>query len=200
MNDTPNLPPSAPPAAPPIVAPYAAVPAPPPVAPPRLGHAPGKNPAAAGLLSVFPGLGHVYLGLYKRGLAFFVIWALVFAIVDKGNGGPIGLLIPFWWVFCIIDAVRQARAINATGAPEPGIFGEEKAYKADGGLTFGILLILLGLFFLVDRFVRIDLTFLLDWWPLLLVAFGGWQVWQYLDDRKKRDEAARAAAAEEVGR
>ena len=194
MNDTPNLPP--PPAVPPIVAP--AVAPPPPVGVARPVHAPGKNPAAAGLLSVFPGLGHVYLGLYKRGLAFFIVWALIFAIVDRGHG-PIGLLIPFWWIFGIIDAVRQARAINATGAPEPGIFGEEKAYKADGGLTFGILLILLGLFFLVDRFVRIDLSFLVDWWPLLLVAFGGWQVWQYLDDRRKRDEAARAAASDEIG-
>ena len=55
------------------------------------------------------------------------------------------MLIPFWWIFVLIDAVRQARAINATGMPEPGFFGEERPFKADGGLTFGIFLTVKGI-------------------------------------------------------
>ena len=166
MNENPGFPPPPPtasPAAPPVA--YA------PSAPPRPSAPPGKSPAAAGLLSFFPGLGHVYLGLYKRGIVFFAILVLLIAIADRGHSGPFGMLIPFWWIFVLIDAVRQARAINATGMPEPGFFGEEKPFKADGGLTFGIFLILIGLFFLADRIFTIDLSFLLDWWPALLVAF-----------------------------
>jgi hypothetical protein len=159
---------------------------------------PGKNPAAAGLLSAFPGLGHVYLGLYKRGIVFFAILVLLIAITDRAHNGPFGMLIPFWWVFVLIDAVRQARAINATGMPEPGFFGEEKPFKADGGLTFGIFLILIGLFFLADRIFTIDLSFLLDWWPALLVAFGLWQVFAYFQEKKRREEAASEAAVAEV--
>jgi len=96
--------------------------------PARLATPPGKNPAAAGLLSLFPGLGHVYLGLYKRGIVFFAIFVMLIAIADRGDSGPFGMLIPFWVIFVLIDAVRQARAINATGMPEPGFFGEEKPF------------------------------------------------------------------------
>jgi hypothetical protein len=192
MNENANLPPPPPTAyaAPPVA--YV------PPAPPRPAAPPGKNPAAAGLLSFFPGLGHVYLGLYKRGIVFFAILVMLIAIADRGHNGPFGMLIPFWWIFVLIDAVRQARAINATGMPEPGFFGEEKPFRADGGLTFGIFLILIGLFFLADRLFTIDLSFLLDWWPALLVAFGGWQVFAYFQEKKRREEAANEAAAAEV--
>ena len=193
MNENQSLPPL--PANVPAAPPVAYVP---PAPPPRPATPPGKNPAAAGLLSFFPGLGHVYLGLYKRGIVFFAILVLLIAIADRGHSGPFGMLIPFWWIFVLIDAVRQARAINATGMPEPGFFGEEKPFKADGGLTFGIFLILIGLFFLADRLFTIDLSFLLDWWPALLVAFGAWQVFAYFQEKKRRELAAEAAAAGSV--
>ena len=194
MNENPSTPPP-PPAAtqvPPVAyaPPYAA-------APPRLAAPPGKNPAAAGLLSFFPGLGHVYLGLYKRGIVFFAVFVLLIAIADRSSG-PIGMLIPFWWVFVLIDAVRQARAINSTGMPEPGFFGEEKPMKANGGLTFGIFLMLVGLFLLLEKVFTIDLDFLLDWWPGLLVAFGGWQVFAYFQEKKRREELSNEAAAAEA--
>lgn len=195
MNDNASLPPPPPSA---YAAPPVAFVPPAPAVPTRPAPPPGKNPAAAGLLSAFPGLGHVYLGLYKRGIVFFAILVLLIAIADRGDSGPFGMLIPFWWVFVLIDAVRQARAINATGMPEPGFFGEEKPFKADGGLTFGIFLILIGLFFLADRIFTIDLGFLLDWWPGLLVAFGGWQVFAYFQEKKRREEVASEAAAAEV--
>ncbi len=195
MNENASLPPPPPTA-------YAAPPVsfvpPAPAMPARAAAPPGKNPAAAGLLSFFPGLGHVYLGLYKRGIVFFAILVMLIAIADRGNSGPFPMLIPFWWIFVLIDAVRQARAINSTGMPEPGFFGEEKPFKADGGLTFGIFLILIGLFFLADRIFTIDLSFLLDWWPALLVAFGGWQVFAYFQEKKRREDAASESAAAEV--
>lgn len=194
MNENTAFPPPPPTANP--APPVAYVPAAP-AMPARAAAPPGKNPAAAGLLSFFPGLGHVYLGLYKRGIVFFAILVLLIAIADRPHTGPFGMLIPFWWIFVLIDAVRQARAINATGMPEPGFFGEEKPWKADGGLTFGIFLILIGLFFLLDRIVDIDLGFLLDWWPALLVAFGGWQVVAYFQEKKRREEASAGAASPE---
>jgi hypothetical protein len=195
MNEDTSLPPP-PPAT--YAAPPVAYPPPGPAVPVRPAPPPGKNPAAAGLLSLFSGLGHVYLGLYKRGIVFFAIFVMLIAIADRPNTGPLGMLIPFWVIFVLIDAVRQARAINATGMPEPGFFGEEKPFKADGGLTFGIFLILIGLFFLADRILTIDLSFLLDWWPGLLVAFGGWQVFAYFQEKKRREDAANESAASEV--
>jgi|GEM_PF-673830 len=195
MNDNASLPP--PPTSAYAAPPVAFVP-PAPAVPARPAPPPGKNPAAAGLLSLFSGLGHVYLGLYKRGIVFFAIFVLLIAIADRGDSGPFGMLIPFWVIFVLIDAVRQARAINATGMPEPGFFGDERPFKADGGLTFGIFLMLVGLFLLANKVFSIDLSFLLDWWPALLVAFGGWQVFAYFQEKKRREELASEAAAAEV--
>jgi len=180
------------PQAPPTAHPASAPPPPPPVAfgpaPARPVLPPGaKNPGAAGALGMMPGLGHLYLGLYQRAAILFGVFVLLISLAEHSRGPFPGLFFPFWIAFSIIDAVRQAKAINATGAPEPGILGEEKSVKVSGSLTAGILLILIGGFLLLNRFVAIDLSFLNDWWPALLVLFGGWQIFAYW--RTKQDGA-----------
>jgi len=181
MNPTPSESPQVPASSWPAPPPPA--PAPPvayvaPAAPTAPPHPQAKNPAAAGFLSVIPGLGHVYLGLYQRAVIFFAIWVVVMSVVPHA-GGPAGLMIPFWWFFVLIDAVRQAKAINATGVPESNLLPNEKPLNFSGSLTFGIFLVLVGLFFFLDRWYRIDLSFLFDFWPILLIAFGAWQIFSY---------------------
>jgi len=186
MSDT-NQTPQAPPAATPAWAP----PPPPPVA---FGPAPAqppyprwaKSPGTAGALGMMPGLGHLYLGLYQRAAIFFGVFVLLVTLAERSHGPFPGLFFPFLFAFSILDAVRQAKAINATGAPEPGLIGGEKPVKVSGSLTAGILLILVGGFLLLNRFVTIDLSFLNDWWPALLVVFGAWQVFTYW--KGKQDE------------
>ena len=192
MSDTnPNISPTPAPAAPPPPPPPVAF-APAPTAPPvpAAPLPPGaKNPGAAGVLGLMPGLGHLYLGLYQRAAIFFGVFALLIALADHSRGhGPFpGLFFPFWIAFSVIDAVRQTKAINATGAPEPGILAGEKAVRVSGSLTAGILLILIGGFLLLTRFATVDLSWLYDWWPALLVAFGAWQVFSYW--KSKQDAA-----------
>lgn len=192
MTEPTSIPP-APPAG------YPPPPAAPPQAFPPLPAAPvltmRKSPGAAGVLSVLPGLGHVYLGLYQRAAAFFVIWLVAMTIADRSHG-PIGVVVAFWWFFVLIDAVRQANAINASGGPEPNLVSDELKAKIPGSLGFGIFLILVGIFFLIDRFVTIDLTFLWDWWPLLVIGFGGWQVFSYYKVKQDAEKAAAARSAE----
>jgi hypothetical protein len=173
---------------PPAAATVTTVPAAPPL--PAAAQAPAalpagyKKPAIAGLMSVLPGVGHLYLGLYQRALAFFAIWVVFMAIADRAHHGPFGAVVAFWWFFVLIDAVRQAHAINATGAPEGNLVTAEKPLKVQGSLAFGVFLILFGAFFLLDRFVTIDLTFLIDWWPAGLILFGAWQVFSYYKTKK----------------
>jgi len=192
MNDAtqnPNQPPPTPPpawpsppaATPPVAAPPVAY-APPPTAP----QAQAKNPAAAGFLSVIPGLGHVYLGLYQRAVIFFAVWVAVISIAPHGPGAA-GLMIPFWWFFVLIDAVRQAKAINATGAPESNLLPNEKPMNFSASLTFGVFLVLIGGFFLLERFVSINLSFLWDFWPVLLIAFGAWQIFAFWKARQPKE-------------
>src|SRR5262249_26258879 len=153
-------------------------------------------PGLAGVLSALPGLGHVYLGLYQRAGAFFAIWVVIIAIMDSArNVGPLGLMVPFWWFFVLIDAVRQAKAINATGAAESNLAFTEKPMRASGSLALGVFFILVGGFFLINKFVTIDLTFLVDWSPLLLVLFGAWQVYSYMKAKKDAEDAAATSNA-----
>src|SRR5262249_43064390 len=114
------------------------LPAAPPVAYTTTTWAPkAKSEALAGLLSLFPGLGHVYLGLYPRGVVFFGVWVL-FIMAANRQGLPFGLLIPFWVVFGLIDAVRQAQAINASGAAATSAAAPALPFPARGALAGGV--------------------------------------------------------------
>jgi hypothetical protein len=182
MNDTSTNPQ---PPSPPSLSP---APAPPPIAFSPAGTLPTlplpKNPGAAGVLGIIPGMGHLYLGLYQRAAILFGVWVLFISLAGRTHGPFPGIAIPFWMVFSIIDAVRQAKAINMTGRPEANVLGSDEPVRVSGSLTAGLLLILIGGFLLLDRFVTIDLSFLNDWWPLLLVAFGAWQVFRHYQGKR----------------
>ncbi len=152
-----------------------------------------KNPGAAGVLGIIPGMGHLYLGLYQRAAILFGVWVLFISLAGRTHGPFPGIAIPFWMVFSIIDAVRQAKAINMTGKPEANVLGSDEPVRVSGSLTAGLLLILIGGFLLLDRFATIDLSFLNDWWPILLVAFGAWQVFRHY--QSKRAESGQSPAA-----
>jgi cell wall-active antibiotic response 4TMS protein YvqF len=173
-----NAPPLAPAPPPPPIA-FAPAGAPPPAPQPL-----PKNPGAAGALGIIPGMGHLYLGLYQRAAILFGVWVLFITMTEHSRGPFPGIAIPFWMVFSIIDASRQAKAINATGRPESNILGSDEPVRVSGSLTAGILLILIGGFLLLDRLVPIDLSFLNDWWPVLLVAFGLWQVYRHYQGKR----------------
>ncbi|MGE5718047.1 MAG: LiaI-LiaF-like domain-containing protein [Acidobacteriota bacterium] len=182
MNDTSTNPqPPSPPS-------LSSAPAPPPIAFSPAGTLPTlplpKNPGAAGVLGIIPGMGHLYLGLYQRAAILFGVWVLFISLAGRTHGPFPGIAIPFWMVFSIIDAVRQAKAINMTGRPEANVLGSDEPVRVSGSLTAGLLLILIGGFLLLDRFVTIDLSFLNDWWPLLLVAFGAWQVFRHYQGKR----------------
>jgi hypothetical protein len=191
MNDTSANP------QPPTTPSLSPAPPPPPIAFGPAGALPAaplpKNPGAAGALGIIPGMGHLYLGLYQRAAILFGVWVLFISLAGHSHGPFPGIAIPFWMVFSIIDASRQAKAINATGRPESNILGSDEPVRVSGSLTAGLLLILIGGFLLLDRLVTIDLSFLNDWWPVLLVAFGAWQVFRHYQS-KHADGGPSAAA------
>jgi len=67
------------------------------------------------------GLGHVYLGLWKKGLAFFVM-AIVLAIPSAGT------LALFPMAVAVVDAVKCTKRINAG---EPIDILRQEGIKAD---------------------------------------------------------------------
>ena len=187
--DTAQQPPSTEPQAPPQV-PYQ-VPQVPPVAPMAVAPSgPRRSPGLALVLSFFPGLGHLYLGLYQRGVAVFLAFAASIWLTERAD---LGILVPFVWFFAVIDAYRQAHMMNvaqATGvAPVEAV--AVPTGRRGGNLGFGVFLTALGLILLYNQFYPIDFTFLVDWWPLLLVGFGVYIIGKFAYEQKKERERDR---------
>lgn len=151
MTDQP-VPPAAPPPVPP--------PAPAPVYPVAPVILERKSGALAGFLSIFPGLGHLYLGLYQRAFAFAGAFIISITLTSHGRGGEFfGPLIAFIWFFGIIDAVRQAHAINRGYTTEAGLAPPaqlRRAAEGTGALTWGVILVGIGALWLADRYLDLE--------------------------------------------
>lgn len=176
-----------------------AAPAPAPVAVPAMPVvAPADRRVSPGLalvLSFFPGLGHLYLGMYRRAVAVFLAFAISIWLADHGD---LGILVPFVIFFAIIDAYRHAKFINS-GVPveiESPTTGKGQSRK--GMLGFGVFLGVMGLFLLYNNFYPIDFSFMRDWWPLLLILAGGWLVGSYFWEKRTRDEGSENPASTEI--
>jgi hypothetical protein len=163
--------------------------APEPQAPyPTAAVAPGvtrKNPVLAGFLSLFPGVGNVYNGLYMRGITFFLVITSLIAIAAEGH--PLfGFGVAFFWLFNVIDAFRQATLINYGYAQDLGLVDLPRYPRAgQGGVVAGVLLMLIGLVAISEQFFHISLDWLFDAWPFTLVAVGAWLVWSSIRDRNR---------------
>jgi hypothetical protein len=159
-----------------------------------------KSPGLAGILSgIFPGLGHLYLGLYQRSFrvaAAFVgsIWIVSTGFMN-GHLNPIfGMAIAFIWFFGIIDAVRQAKAINA-GSVEAGGLASEKtlrvARESTSSLTWGVILVGIGTLWLLDRYVDLDAFWAVveDWLaPASFILFGVILITTYVIKKRRHNE------------
>jgi len=142
-----------------------------------------RSPGAALVLSFMPGLGHIYLGLYQRGIVLFAVFASAIFAADSVE--PAGILIPFIWFFGLIDAYRQAKILNLGGLEQPRTTGQTS-------LGFGVFLTVLGAVLLINNFFPIDLSWLQDWWPAGIILVGLWLIASAWNERKRR-EAERAA-------
>ena len=79
-----------------------------------------KNVLLSAILSfLFPGLGHLYLGLNTKGvsfiIAYIVSWALMFLLIGF-------VLAPIVWIWALIDSIKATEAINR------GEFVEDKLF------------------------------------------------------------------------
>ena len=154
-----------------------------------------KSPALAGFLSFFPGLGHLYLGLYPR--AFAVGGAFILGIMMTSHGGPgefFGPLIAFVWFFGIIDAVRQANAMNRGEVAAEGFAPEQQLRKAAAGTGAPDV----GrhprrpraLLLLIDRYFEIDWSFMSEWGgPAAFILLGAILIVSHIRKRRRDNDA-----------
>jgi hypothetical protein len=171
------------PAPPAVPAPAAELAAPAAMVPPPIGR---KNPILAAVLSAFPGIGHVYNGLYMRGVTFFLIIVSLMVLADRNEAFVPA--VAFFWLFSVIDAYRQATLINYGYAQDLGLVDLPKHPRASqGGLLAGVLLSLIGLVAALDRYTIIRLEWIFNLWPFALIAVGAWMIWASLKDRRRAE-------------
>ncbi len=149
-----------------------------------------KRPVLAAFFALCPGLGHVYNGLYLRGLVFFLVVSSLLTIVIRGHA-LVSFALVFFWLFNVLDAYRQATLINYGYAQDLGLLDlPHNPVAGQVGAVAGVLLVLIGLFALADRYLTINLDWLFDLWPVALILVGGWLIVGALRDRKRTSGGA----------
>ena len=174
----------------------AAPPPPPPEPAPAASTAPDpvpmrKHPILAGILSLFPGAGNIYNGLYLRGVTFFVLAASSIYMATSRDE-LWGFVVAFVWIFNVIDSWRQASLINYGVTTDLGLADQPKptAYGY-GGVIAGAALLLVGLLAALEIYLEFDIDWILNLWPVFLMALGGWFIWSSLKTKlaQREDEA-----------
>jgi hypothetical protein len=158
----------------------------PPAAPNQTTAALPKRALFAGFLSLFPGAGNVYNGLYLRGVTFFVLAAGSIYMVNQ-RGGLWGFVVAFVWIFNVLDAWRQANLINYGYSADLGLTEKVRPVtQGNGGIIGGIALLVVGLVAAMEIYLEIDVDWILDLWPFYLMLIGAWFIFSSL--QAKRDE------------
>lgn len=162
--------------------PSEAAPPPPPLSAPLL-----KQPWLAFVLAAFPGIGHIYNGLYVRGLTFFLLCATLLALTAD-QGELFGFVLAFFWIFNMLDSFRQAVLINYGYAQDLGLTDlPARPRLMQGGLLAGVILFLVGLAATLERFFDVDVSLLLDLWPVGFMLIGIWMVVAAVRQRRKSE-------------
>lgn len=106
-----------------------------------------KNKVLAIALSIFPGAGHLYLGLQMRGLQFMGGFLLAIYIMDNFRLSLFFFLLPLFWSFAFFDAIQQSsRYERGELRDEPVLTRLVYNQRWIGIALFGF-----GVFFLLDR-------------------------------------------------
>lgn len=114
-----------------------------------------------------------------------VFLAFFGAVTLADRAGELGFVAVFLWFFGLVDSYRQGRLSTAAGQEAP------KPAKANGvgNLGLGVFLVIVGGILLLDKFVDIDLDWLADWWPAILVAIGVYLIIAAVKERQNaRDD------------
>ena len=165
----------------------AASPAPP-------GAKPPKNPWLAVILSSFPGLGQIYNGQPAKAFVFFFAWVGSIYGTATIDPFPFAFLIPFVYLYNLIDAFRTAALINARtlgGLPAP----EEEAFESP---LWGGSLLVLGLILLLNNLGWLHLASLARYWPLVLIVAGAAFLYSAVQRRRGGNGSGRVPSSLET--
>src|SRR5512139_242516 len=161
-----------------------------------------KSPALATIMSLMPGLGQIYVGYYQQGFTNIVIAAgTITLLANSGQWGMnaleplLGVFLAFFWLFNLVDAGRRAAFYNLAlaGLDKAALPEDLRLPTGTGSLAGGVALVLLGLIIFSNTMFGFSLEWLEKWWPLGLIAGGGYLIFSSVRDRRRKAEAGAAA-------
>jgi hypothetical protein len=146
------------------------------------------SPSAAFWLGLIPGVGAIYNGEYFK--AFVNVMIFGFLISLGNNAGIEGfdtlfhLMTAAFFFYMPLEAYHTAkrRVLEARGIPVEPVRSE-----ASQGLWAGIALTVMGLLLFVDRLHPGFLGAALRFWPLGLVGFGSYKIWEHFQRRESSE-------------
>lgn len=162
----------------------------------------------AGLLSLLPGAGQIYVGYYKLGFIHnFVFGAAVVLLAAAGNTAieplapALGIFLAFFVIYNVVDAGRRATLYNlaldgVAGIDLPDMDMDLSLPNLGGSIAGGVVLIVLGVVLLSNTLFGIPLDWLAAWWPVIPLGLGVHLLHKALKER----QAAAAPAAREPSR
>ncbi|MBM3791394.1 MAG: hypothetical protein FJW35_13755 [Acidobacteria bacterium] len=147
-----------------------------------------KLPILAGVLSLMPGLGQIYVGYYPQGFINVLVVGSLIALLNRGVGAfePLcGIFLAFFWLHNVVDAWRRATLYNlALAGLGPGELPEAVSIpKSRGSLAGGAALILLGAILLAHTRFGLPVEWIEQWWPVAFILLGAYLVYKAVQDR-----------------
>ncbi|NRD77720.1 hypothetical protein HPT25_09710 [Bacillus sp. BRMEA1] len=106
-----------------------------------------KSKAIATFLSIFPGAGHLYLGLQRRGIQLMAAFLFSVYILDVLRLGIFLFLIPIIWFYSFFDGMQKVSRYGEETVEDVPII----TYFLNHQKWIGIGLILLGLYYLLTN-------------------------------------------------
>ena len=161
-------------------------PGPPPAAPPD-----APSPGLAFVFGLIPGVGAIYNGQYAKGIVHVLVFGLLITIMStnsaRGSEHLFGMLIAVWSFYMPFEAYHTAKR-RAAGQAVDEFSG---VFQVDRGNSHGaagpIALIVLGVIFLLHSFNFVSLEQLVRFWPVGLIAAGGYMLYHRLSARSSNN-------------
>jgi hypothetical protein len=142
---------------------------------------PGVSPGLAFVLGMLPGVGAIYNGQYAKGVVHVLILGLLISISSSGSAGGLeplfGMLVAVFWFYMAFEAFHTAKK-RMTGEPIEEFSSLINVDPRRGGSPLlPVGLIVLGVVFLLNNLGIFYIGQILKWWPVLLIAGGGWMLY-----------------------
>jgi len=169
----------------------------PPYAPSRPGYYRDprlKSPVLAGVLSLMPGLGQVYLGYTQLGFLHAGAAATMICLLSSNGLGRleplVGVFMAFFWLYNVVDAHRRAILINecVTRLETPELPRGLQSFSFQGRLMGGLILIAVGVMALLEKRFGVSMEWIYTWWPAGLVLLGLYLLVRAVKDRATQGE------------